>query len=81
MAWGIGGYGARDTSRDKEAIEALQRGIELGMWLIDTAEMYGVGHLEELVIFNESLAKWLSATSSWFGRGANLSALVVLTWA
>ena len=42
--WGIGGYGARDTSRDKEAIEALQRGIELGMWLIDTAEMYGVGH-------------------------------------
>jgi len=21
--WGIGGYGARDTSRDKEAIEAL----------------------------------------------------------
>jgi len=47
--WGIGGYGTRDTSRDKEAVEALQQGIELGMWLIDTAEMYGAGHSEELV--------------------------------
>lgn len=47
--WGIGGYGTRDTTRNKEAIEALQQGIELGMWLIDTAEMYGACHSEELV--------------------------------
>lgn len=47
--WGIGGHGSRDTSRDREAIEALQQGIELGMWSIDTAEMYGAGHSEELV--------------------------------
>jgi diketogulonate reductase-like aldo/keto reductase len=47
--WGIGGYGVKDPCRDKEAVEALQHGIELGMWLIDTAEMYGAGHVEELV--------------------------------
>lgn len=47
--WGIGGYRTRDTSKDREAIGALQRGIELGMCLIDTAEMYGDGHSEELV--------------------------------
>ena len=47
--WGIGGWGAPDTSRDEEAVEALQRGIQLGMWLIDTAEIYGRGHSEELV--------------------------------
>ena len=47
--WGIGGWGAPDTSRDKEAVEALQRGIQLGMWLIDTAEIYGRGYSEELV--------------------------------
>lgn len=47
--WGIGGYGSRDTRRDIEAIESIQRGIELGMWLIDTAEIYGAGHSEEIV--------------------------------
>lgn len=47
--WGIGGYGTRDTAGDKEAIEGLQKGIELGMRLIDTAELYGAGHAEELV--------------------------------
>lgn len=47
--WGIGGYSSRDTTHDSEAIRALTRGIELGMYLIDTAEMYGAGHAEELV--------------------------------
>lgn len=47
--WGIGGYSSRDTGGDNEAIRALRRGIELGMYLIDTAEMYGAGHAEELV--------------------------------
>ena len=47
--WEIGGYGRRDSSNDKEAIAALQKGIELGMRLIDTAELYRAGHAEELV--------------------------------
>lgn len=47
--WGIGGTFSPDYSNDKEAIEALRKGIELGMTLIDTAEMYGKGHSEELV--------------------------------
>ena len=48
-AWGIGGFGYKDVSQDREAIEALKQGIERGMWLIDTAERYGRGHSEELV--------------------------------
>ncbi len=47
--WGIGGYSIPDSSRDAEAIQALRRGIELGMYLIDTAEMYAAGHTEEVV--------------------------------
>ncbi|MDI6806258.1 MAG: aldo/keto reductase [Candidatus Aenigmarchaeota archaeon] len=47
--WGIGGYTTRDTTHDKEAIVALRKGIELGLYLIDTAEMYGNGHCEEIV--------------------------------
>jgi len=47
--WAIGGYSSRDTTHDSEAIRALRRGIELGMYLIDTAEMYGAGHAEKLV--------------------------------
>jgi len=47
--WGIGGYSSRDTVDDREVVRALTRGIELGMYLIDTAEMYGAGHAEEVV--------------------------------
>ncbi len=47
--WEIGGDSSRDTSGDNEAIRALRKAIELGMCLIDTAEMYGAGHTEELV--------------------------------
>lgn len=48
--WGMGGgYWTRDTSRDAQEVAALRRGIELGATLIDTAEMYGAGHAEELV--------------------------------
>ncbi len=46
---GIGGNTYRDTAGDSEAIRALRRGIELGMYLIDTAEMYGSGHSEEVI--------------------------------
>ncbi len=48
--WDIGGgFWTPDYSRDKESIKALKKGLELGLTLIDTAEMYGGGHSEELV--------------------------------
>jgi diketogulonate reductase-like aldo/keto reductase len=45
---------ADDASRRVQEIEALRFGVELGMTLIDTAEMYGEGAAEELV--SEALA-------------------------
>ena len=47
--WDMGGEGSSNTSHDKECIAALRRGIELGMTHIDTAEMYGDGHTEQVV--------------------------------
>jgi diketogulonate reductase-like aldo/keto reductase len=48
--WGIGGgYWTQDYSNDKLWIEVIRRAIELGVNLIDTAEMYGGGHSEEIV--------------------------------
>jgi diketogulonate reductase-like aldo/keto reductase len=47
--WEIGGGMRSDSSRDEEAVGALRLGLELGMTLIDTAEMYGAGHSEEVV--------------------------------
>ncbi|MFB6470566.1 MAG: aldo/keto reductase [Vulcanisaeta sp. AZ3] len=48
--WGIGGgFWSRDDSMDSDWVRTLRRGIELGMTLIDTAEMYGNGHAEELI--------------------------------
>ena len=38
-----------DSSRDKVGIEALRLGLDLEMKFIDTAEMYGAGHSEEVV--------------------------------
>jgi len=38
-----------DPSRRREELDALRTGIELGMTLIDTAEMYGDGRSESLV--------------------------------
>lgn len=40
---------AEDPSRRTQEIEALRLGIEFGMTLVDTAEMYGEGAAEELV--------------------------------
>ena len=39
-------YGARDEA---EAIATIHRALELGVTLLDTADMYGRGHNEELV--------------------------------
>jgi aryl-alcohol dehydrogenase-like predicted oxidoreductase len=47
-AWGIGGTMWIGAS-DKESLAALNRAIELGVNLIDTALVYGDGHSEELV--------------------------------
>ena len=40
---------AENAARRTQEIEALRLGVELGMTLIDTAEMYGDGAAEELV--------------------------------
>jgi diketogulonate reductase-like aldo/keto reductase len=40
---------AETASRRNQEIEALRLGVELGMTLVDTAEMYGEGASEELV--------------------------------
>ena len=43
--WGMG----EKPRRRQEEIEALRLGLDLGMTLIDTAEMYGDGAAEELI--------------------------------
>jgi len=47
--WKLGGLYTPDYRHDQEAIKSLKAGIELGLTLIDTAEMYGACHSEELV--------------------------------
>jgi len=47
--WRLGGTRTPDYSQDSRVIEVLQMAIELGYTHIDTAEMYGGGHTEELV--------------------------------
>src|SRR5205085_531352 len=47
-SWGIGGneWGATD---DSVSLAALNRAIDLGVNLIDTADVYGDGHSEQLI--------------------------------
>ena len=47
--WEMGGRMEPDFSQDKHWIDIIRKGIELGLTHIDTAEMYGNGHTEELV--------------------------------
>ncbi len=47
--WGFGGGMTPDYSKDELALQAIHTAIELGYIHIDTAEMYGGGHTEELV--------------------------------
>jgi diketogulonate reductase-like aldo/keto reductase len=42
-------YFGEDPDRRREEIASIRRGIELGLTLIDTAEMYGEGLAEQLV--------------------------------
>ncbi|MEM2385535.1 MAG: aldo/keto reductase [Candidatus Bathyarchaeia archaeon] len=45
-AIGIGTYGIKDENK---AVEALKHAVELGLDMIDTAEMYGSGRAEQVV--------------------------------
>lgn len=47
-AWPIGGF-MWGGSDEKKAVEAIERGYDLGMTSIDTAPIYGTGLSEELV--------------------------------
>jgi diketogulonate reductase-like aldo/keto reductase len=47
--WRVGGGMSPDRSRDAETIQTLRSAIELGYTHLDTAEMYGGGHTEELI--------------------------------
>jgi aryl-alcohol dehydrogenase-like predicted oxidoreductase len=47
-AWGIGGDAWGQTD-DTESIAALHKAIDLGVNFIDTADVYGDGHSEQLV--------------------------------
>lgn len=55
--WCFGGRTERDLQNDDKAqIAVLQKGLECGFDLIDTAEYYADGHAEELV--GEAIAGW-----------------------
>jgi diketogulonate reductase-like aldo/keto reductase len=47
--WGLGGFSSRHLGGEGRDVEALRLGMSLGMRFIDTAEMYGHGHSEEVV--------------------------------
>lgn len=47
--WGMGGKFERDKSNIQESITTLKYGLDLGINLIDVAEIYGAGLTEEIV--------------------------------
>jgi diketogulonate reductase-like aldo/keto reductase len=46
---GIGGALERSSTSDRDHVRALEMAIDCGMIFLDTAEVYGQGHSEELV--------------------------------
>ncbi len=42
-------YGKKEDRNDESSIRVIQRALELGVTLLDTADIYGLGHNEELV--------------------------------
>lgn len=46
---GIGGYFESDNSNDDVSVDLLRKGFELGLNFVDTAEIYGAGHAEEIL--------------------------------
>ena len=58
-SWAIGGTGwqfAWGPQDDKDSIAAIHRALELGANWIDTADVYGLGHSEEVV--GRALKSW-----------------------
>ena len=47
--WGIGGYMEADFLQDEKSIDSIKHAIALGYSHIDTGEIYGAGHTEELI--------------------------------
>lgn len=47
--YGLGGEHEPDYNHDKESINAIKEAIKIGYNHIDTAELYGQGHSEELI--------------------------------
>jgi len=47
--WKIGGQMTPEYSHDEEAVALIQKAIRMGYSHIDTAQMYGGGHTEEVV--------------------------------
>jgi len=47
--WHMGGMKSTDRANDRQEIAALRKALFLGATHIDTAELYGNGHAEELV--------------------------------
>lgn len=47
--WEVGGRWESDSSKDEEEIIAIRAAIDAGVTMIDTAEIYGDGHAEELL--------------------------------
>src|SRR5579872_6866719 len=62
------GYGIRN---DAESINTINRAIDLGITLIDTADMYGWGHNEELIskAIKSQRDKIVLATKMGFAKG------------
>ena len=48
-AWAIGGGNWWKATEDDLSIQTIQRALELGINLVDTAPIYGCGHSEEII--------------------------------
>jgi aryl-alcohol dehydrogenase-like predicted oxidoreductase len=64
--WAMGGdeWGPSD---DRESVDVIRRAVELGVDLIDTADVYGTGHSEELVreAIGDATAVYIVSKVGW----------------
>jgi len=63
--WTIGGTFTADHSADASAVKSIQRAFDMGYSFVDTAEMYGAGHTEEIVGMALRGRKVTVATKVW----------------